>query len=167
MIISGTNRPVIEFPSRLRIALGAAKGLAYLHEDCKFIHISYSNVKDSYMPWLRILGLPKLLLMLIPMFQPERWELLGKYNFLVEFHIVVAARPLLIHAVDDGNFDTIADSRLHKKYNHNEMARIVSCAATCVRHSACRRPRMIQAFLSDCCSHQSFVTWAVFCLTIF
>ncbi|GJS30113.1 proline-rich receptor-like protein kinase PERK1 [Tanacetum coccineum] len=34
------NRPVMEFPTRLRIVLGAAKGLAYLHEDChpKIIH---------------------------------------------------------------------------------------------------------------------------------
>nr|GEW24245.1 proline-rich receptor-like protein kinase PERK1 [Tanacetum cinerariifolium] len=30
----------MEFPTRLKIALGAAKGLAYLHEDChpKIIH---------------------------------------------------------------------------------------------------------------------------------
>lgn len=46
--------------------------------------------------------------------------------------------------MDDGNFDSIADSRLHKEYNHNEMARMVSCAAACVRHSARRRPRMSQ-----------------------
>ncbi|KAK9064710.1 hypothetical protein SSX86_016092 [Deinandra increscens subsp. villosa] len=34
------NRPVMEFSTRLRIALGTAKGLAYIHEDCnpKIIH---------------------------------------------------------------------------------------------------------------------------------
>nr|GEW24246.1 proline-rich receptor-like protein kinase PERK1 [Tanacetum cinerariifolium] len=46
--------------------------------------------------------------------------------------------------MDDGNFDSIADSRLRKEYNHSEMARMVSCAAACVRHSARRRPRMSQ-----------------------
>ncbi|KAL6974416.1 Proline-rich receptor-like protein kinase perk1, partial [Sarracenia purpurea var. burkii] len=54
------------------------------------------------------------------------------------------ARPLLTRALEDGNFDTLVDPRLQREYNHNEMARMVACAAACVRHSARRRPRMSQ-----------------------
>ncbi|KMT00458.1 hypothetical protein BVRB_9g217590 [Beta vulgaris subsp. vulgaris] len=38
--LHGKGRPVMDFPSRMKIALGSAKGLAYLHEDChpRIIH---------------------------------------------------------------------------------------------------------------------------------
>ncbi|KAK9691085.1 hypothetical protein RND81_09G175100 [Saponaria officinalis] len=38
--LHGKGRPVMDFPARMRIALGSAKGLAYLHEDChpRIIH---------------------------------------------------------------------------------------------------------------------------------
>ncbi|KAB1227555.1 Proline-rich receptor-like protein kinase PERK15 [Morella rubra] len=46
------------------------------------------------------------------------------------------ARPLLSRALEDGNFDALVDPRLQNGYDPNEMG----CMATCVRHSAWRRP---------------------------
>lgn len=46
--LHGRGRPVMDFPTRLKIAIGAAKGFAYLHEDChpRIIHrdIKASNI---------------------------------------------------------------------------------------------------------------------------
>ncbi|TVU32186.1 hypothetical protein EJB05_23908, partial [Eragrostis curvula] len=35
--LHGTGQPTLAWPARWKIALGSAKGLAYLHEDCEFM----------------------------------------------------------------------------------------------------------------------------------
>ncbi|KAM7515757.1 hypothetical protein LguiA_005340 [Lonicera macranthoides] len=50
----------------------------------------------------------------------------------------------MAQGLDDGNFDSLADARLHKNYDSEEMVRMVACAAVCVRHLARLRPRMSQ-----------------------
>ncbi|KAL8223371.1 hypothetical protein R6Q57_018846 [Mikania cordata] len=180
------NRPVMEFPTRLKIALGAAKGLAYLHEDChpKIIHrdIKAANIllDFSFEAKVADFGLAKIT---SDVATHVSTRVMGTFGYLapeyassgkltdksdvfsfgvmllelitgrrpvdsaqtfMDDSLVDWARPLLTRAMDDGNFDSIVDSRLQKGYNHNEMARMVSCAAACVRHSARRRPRMSQ-----------------------
>ncbi|RDX60900.1 Proline-rich receptor-like protein kinase PERK5, partial [Mucuna pruriens] len=54
------------------------------------------------------------------------------------------ARPLLAQALQDGDFDNLVDPRLQKNYEDDEMVRMITCAAACVRHSARLRPRMSQ-----------------------
>lgn len=54
------------------------------------------------------------------------------------------ARPLLAQALQDGDFDNLVDPRLQKSYEADEMERMITCAAACVRHSARLRPRMSQ-----------------------
>lgn len=37
MYVVGNKRSVLEWEMRLRIAVGATKGLVYLHKDCEFL----------------------------------------------------------------------------------------------------------------------------------
>ncbi|XP_044469297.1 proline-rich receptor-like protein kinase PERK4 [Mangifera indica] len=64
--LHGEDRPVMDWPTRLRIALGSAKGLAYLHEDChpRIIHrdIKAANIllDNNFEAMVADFGLAKL-----------------------------------------------------------------------------------------------------------
>ncbi|KAA8534977.1 hypothetical protein F0562_029980 [Nyssa sinensis] len=184
--LHGKGRPTMDWPARLKIALGSAKGLAYLHEDChpKIIHrdIKAANILLDFNFEAKVadFGLAKLSsdvnthistrvmgtfgylapeyassgkltdksdvfsfgVMLLELITGRRP--VDSSNSYMDDSLVDWARPLLTRALEDGNFDTLVDPRLQKDYNHNEAARMIACAAACVRHSARRRPRMNQ-----------------------
>ncbi|KDP33677.1 hypothetical protein JCGZ_07248 [Jatropha curcas] len=184
--LHGKGRPTMDWTTRLRIALGSAKGLAYLHEDChpKIIHrdIKAANILLDFKFEAKVadFGLAKFssdanthvstrVMGTFGYLAPE-YAASGKltdksdvFSFgvmllelitgrrpvdsaqtFMEDSLVDWARPLLTRALEDGNFDTLADPKLQNSYDNNEMARMVACAAACVRHSARRRPRMSQ-----------------------
>ncbi|RVW38271.1 Proline-rich receptor-like protein kinase PERK1 [Vitis vinifera] len=187
--LHGKGRPTMDWSTRLKIALGSAKGLAYLHEDChpKIIHrdIKAANILLDFKFEAKVadFGLAKFssdvnthvstrVMGTFGYLAPE-YAASGKlsdksdvFSFgvmllelltgrrpvdanqtFMEDSLVDWARPLLTRALEDGNFDTLVDPCLQKDYNHHEMARMVACAAACVRHSARRRPRMSQVII--------------------
>ncbi|CDO98035.1 unnamed protein product [Coffea canephora] len=184
--LHGKDHLPINWANRMKIALGSAKGLAYLHEDChpKIIHrdIKAANIllDDDFEAKVADFGLARFYLdtdthvstrvmgtfgYLAPEYAltgklTEKSDIfsfgvmilelitgrrpIDKAQHYLDDNIVDWARPLLTQALDDGNFDTLADPRLRKDYDSTEMARMVACAAACVRHLARRRPRMSQ-----------------------
>ncbi|KAL6604883.1 hypothetical protein ACP70R_042827 [Stipagrostis hirtigluma subsp. patula] len=184
--LHGRGVPVMDWPTRLRIAIGAAKGLAYLHEDChpRIIHrdIKSANILIDYAFEAQVadFGLAKLsndththvstrIMGTFGYLAPE-YASSGKltdrsdvFSFGVvllelitgrkpvdqtrpmgEESLVEWARPVLVDAIETGNLDELVDARLEGRYNRAEMMVMVEAAAACVRHSAPKRPRMVQ-----------------------
>jgi hypothetical protein len=54
------------------------------------------------------------------------------------------ARLLLVDALETDDFREVADPALECRFSKTEMRRMVEAAAACVRHSAAKRPRMVQ-----------------------
>ncbi|KAF3957170.1 hypothetical protein CMV_017789 [Castanea mollissima] len=67
---------------------------------------------------------------------------------MVTWNIICMARPLLAQALKHGNFEAVVDPRLQNDYVPTELARMVACAAACVRYMARSRPRISQALVN-------------------
>lgn len=184
--LHGKGRPVLDWVTRLKVAAGASRGIAYLHEDChpRIIHrdIKSSNIllDNNFEAQVSDFGLAKLAL---DSFTHVTTRVMGTFGYLApeyassgkltdksdvySFGVVLLelitgrkpvdtsqplgdeslvewARPLLTRALDNGEFEGLVDPRLGKNYVENEMFRMTEAAAACVRHSAVKRPRMVQ-----------------------
>ncbi|XP_065876413.1 proline-rich receptor-like protein kinase PERK12 [Euphorbia lathyris] len=185
--------PVLDWSKRLRIAIGSAKGLAYLHEDChpKIIHrdIKSANIllDDNFDAQVADFGLARLndstqthvstrVMGTFGYLAPEyassgkltdRSDVFSFGVVLLELltgrkpvdptqplgdeSLVEWARPHLLHAVETGDISELVDPRLETRYVESEILRMVETAAACVRHSAPKRPRMVQVMRTlDC-----------------
>ncbi|XP_041019344.1 proline-rich receptor-like protein kinase PERK15 [Juglans microcarpa x Juglans regia] len=187
--LHGKEQPVIDWAARMKIAIGSAKGLAYLHEDCNptIIHrdIKASNILLDFRFDAKVcdFGLAKIFSDTSTSISHISTRVVGTFGYLAPEYassgkvtdksdvysygvmllelitgrppisktesssnegLVDSTRPSLSQALEDGNFNALADPRLLSNYNTSEMARMVACAAACVRHSAWLRPRMIQ-----------------------
>ncbi|CAF2062100.1 hypothetical protein Bca4012_100926 [Brassica carinata] len=180
------SKEVLDWATRVRIAAGAARGLAYLHEDChpRIIHrdIKSSNIllENNFDARVSDFGLARLALdcnthittrvmgtfgYLAPEYASsgKLTEKSDVYSFgvvllelitgrkpvdssqpLGEESLVEWARPLISHAVETEEFDSLEDPKLGGNYVGSEMFRMIEAAGACVRHSAAKRPRMGQ-----------------------
>ncbi|XP_024981495.1 proline-rich receptor-like protein kinase PERK4 [Cynara cardunculus var. scolymus] len=178
--------PVMDWRTRVHIALGSAKGLAYLHEDChpSIIHrdIKSANIllDHNYEAKVADFGLAKLTSAndthvstrvmgtfgyLAPEYASsgkltEKSDVFSFGVMLLEIltgrkpvdpssddmddSLVDWAKPLIANAKKDGDYSKLVDPHLEGNYDNDEMARMASCAAAGVRHSAKRRPKMSQ-----------------------
>uniref|UniRef100_M4F809 non-specific serine/threonine protein kinase n=1 Tax=Brassica campestris TaxID=3711 RepID=M4F809_BRACM len=183
--LHGKNLPVMDFSTRMRIALGSAKGLAYLHEDChpRIIHrdIKSANIllDFNFDAMVADFGLAKLT---SDNYTHVSTRVMGTFGYLAPEYassgklteksdvfsygvmllelitgkrpvdssstmddtLVDWARPIMVRALEEGNFNELADVRLEGNYNPQEMARMVTCAAASIRHSGRKRPKMRQ-----------------------
>ncbi|CAN1320899.1 Putative proline-rich receptor-like protein kinase PERK11 [Linum perenne] len=176
----------LDWSNRLKIAIGAAKGLAYLHEDCnpKIIHrdIKSANIllDDKFEAQVADFGLARLndtaqthvstrVMGTFGYLAPE-YAQSGKltdrsdvYSFgvvllelitgrkpvdsnrsLGDESLVEWARPHLMNAMESGDLSELVDPRLGDRYIEEELIKMVETAAACIRHSAPKRPRMVQ-----------------------
>ncbi|RZC70330.1 hypothetical protein C5167_033456 [Papaver somniferum] len=176
----------MDWATRLKVATGAARGIAYLHEYChpRIIHrdIKSSNIllDNNFDALVSDFGLARLALdanthvstrvmgtfgYLAPEYASsgKLTEKSDVYSFgvvllelisgrkpvdasqpLGDESLVEWARPLLSDALDKRDFDGLVDPKLKGNYVPTEMFRMVEAAATCVRHSATKRPSMGQ-----------------------
>ncbi|KAL1215746.1 Proline-rich receptor-like protein kinase PERK5 [Cardamine amara subsp. amara] len=183
--LHGKGRPVMDWSTRVKIALGSARGLAYLHEDChpRIIHrdIKAANIllDFSFETQVADFGLAKLSQ---DNYTHVSTRVMGTFGYLapeyassgklsdksdvfsfgvmllelitgrtpvdltgeMEDSLVDWARPLCLKAAQDGDYSQLADPRLETNFDQQEMARMASCAAAAIRHSARRRPKMSQ-----------------------
>ncbi|CAJ1973861.1 unnamed protein product [Sphenostylis stenocarpa] len=186
--LHGEGGIFLGWTTRIKIALGSAKGLAYLHEDCNpaIIHrdIKASNIllDFKFEPKVSDFGLAKILPDTDGCISHLTTRVMGTFGYLAPEYassgkltdksdvysygvmllelitgrppitaaglrnesLVDWARPLLAQALQDDDFDNLVDPRLQKNFDSDEMVRLVTCAAACVRHSSRLRPRMSQ-----------------------
>ncbi|XP_058004914.1 uncharacterized protein LOC110652801 isoform X2 [Hevea brasiliensis] len=192
--LHGKVKNTIIWSIRMKIALGIAKGLAYLHEDCapRLIHrdIKNSNIflDDNFDPKIGDFGISKDFadyathVSTEPRgtygYAPPEYFKIGESRNLTDksdvfsfgivllelitgkkacvkkkskryIYLAVWAMPLLKQILESdkqdlgtANCESLFDSKLYKKYNKDEMIRIIYCATACIYKPVKLRPQI-------------------------
>ncbi|KAK8338635.1 hypothetical protein V6Z11_A09G267600 [Gossypium hirsutum] len=160
------SKEKLNWQIRLKIALGAAEGLCYLHEGCqrRIIHkdIKASNIllTEEFDAQICDFGLAKCYLP--PEFfthgiVDEKTDVYAFGVLLLELitgrqaidnsqqSIVTWAKPL----IRENKMDELVDPILVDAYDSDELHRIAATASICVHQTAANRPQMSQAWHED------------------
>ncbi|XP_051114882.1 proline-rich receptor-like protein kinase PERK1 isoform X2 [Andrographis paniculata] len=167
------GQPPMDWTKKVRVAAGLAKGLAYLHRHPAIIHgdVKATNIflDGDFEAMVGDFGLAKLLsadtMGTSGYLAPERagGGKLTKESDVFSFGVVLLelitgrravdsdgnylvewARPILVKALEEKDFDEMIDSRVGSNYNVHELEVMATCAAACIHHSDKRRPKMTQ-----------------------
>ncbi|KAL2926887.1 Proline-rich receptor-like protein kinase PERK8, partial [Bienertia sinuspersici] len=174
--LHNTNKPVMQWSLRVKVACGSARGITYLHEDChpRIIHrdIKSANIliDSNYEAQVADFGLAKIAQELESNTHVST-RVMGTFGYMApeyassgklteksdvfSFGVVLLeiitgrkpvdesrplgdeslvewARPLMTEALENQNFDELADPRLQGNYDRGEMFRMIEAAAACV-----------------------------------
>ncbi|KAL2543217.1 Protein NSP-INTERACTING KINASE 3 [Abeliophyllum distichum] len=133
------GRPVLDWSRRKRIALGTARGLVYLHEQCdpKIIHrdVKAANIllDEDFEAVVGDFGMAKLL--------DHR-----------DSHVTTAVRGTIGHIApgvkklhQDGKLNLMVDKDLKNNFDRVELEEIVQVALLCTQFNPSQRPKMSEA----------------------
>ncbi|OMO70816.1 hypothetical protein CCACVL1_18641 [Corchorus capsularis] len=127
-LATGRHREPLEWSARQKIAVGAARGLRYLHEECRVGCIVHRDMRPNnilithdFEPLVGDFGL-------------ARWQPDGDTG------VETRARPLL----EEYAIDELVDPRLEDRYSEQEVYCMLHAASLCIRRDPHCRPRMSQ-----------------------
>ncbi|KAM7525014.1 hypothetical protein LguiA_014916 [Lonicera macranthoides] len=116
------RRDTLEWSARQKIAVGAGRGLRYLHEECRVGCIFHRDMRpNNILPLVRDFGL-------------VRWQADGSKG------VETRARPL----IEEYAIDKLVDPRLGNCYSEHEVYCMLHAASSCIRRDPHSRPRMSQ-----------------------
>uniref|UniRef100_A0A803NET1 non-specific serine/threonine protein kinase n=1 Tax=Chenopodium quinoa TaxID=63459 RepID=A0A803NET1_CHEQI len=137
----------LDWPLRLKIALGAGKGLAYMHQICE-PHIVHRDIKSSnilldenFEAHVADFGLSRLILPYATHVTTDSLEPLGTFHQKVSKS--KASREIVVwvqQLKNEGKHEEIYDSVLRGKGYEQEMLQVLEVACKCVNQNPQVRP---------------------------
>ncbi|KAE8654992.1 Proline-rich receptor-like protein kinase PERK12 [Hibiscus syriacus] len=159
----GRGRPVMDWALRVKVAAGAARGIAYLHEDCH-PRIIHRDIKSSNILLDNNFEAQCFTNTVSSAVNSRHSALILEFTIVSDFglaklaldsntHLITGRKP-----VDDSQplgDESLVEwvkattplclgSKAGKALCRFEMFRMIEAAAACVRHSAAKRPKMSQ-----------------------